>query len=238
MGACAATPEPPASPPTIDIEPIVPLRPAPWPTPDPPRPMPRLARCSATRAETSDAGEALRAILPEMRRALDRCGEIRRRWPQAYGGSVRVMIARTESCGFRVLVNEATLGDRTTEACIAGAVSNAVTRKPPSSVDPNVVITFVFGDQVEATKLAPDAASTALAPQREAIARCKHGVDKTFTATAWLQRDDAGGLRVASAGIAPVVADDVRAADCLIDRVKALKLPLAGREPIKVTFEL
>ncbi len=131
-----------------------------------------------------------------------------------------------------------TLGDRVTEKCILGALAKAPWPKPTGG-EAEIRKSFAFdvGDARDPANWAPDKMFEAIARADGDIARCKAGVPGKFAVTAYVIPDGKGG-KVESAGVAPPSKEGEAKVDCIVDVVRAMKVPSPGSYAAKVSFSL
>jgi hypothetical protein len=134
-------------------------------------------------------------------------------------------------------LEQSSLGDRETEKCMLGALSNhswpaplggemGIARKgfdfdPPNDVRPPI-------------EWPAERASSALKARSSAIQKCKGSASGSFHATLYVDTSGA----VLAAGVAPPDEQGEGAVDCLVGVLKETRFPSPGSWPAKVQTEL
>jgi hypothetical protein len=159
---------------------------------------------------------------------------------------------------------ESTLGDRETEKCILDVLGRASWPQPQGG-EAEVRNGFGWGPGGERapTPWGPEKVIGALDDAKDVkkdVQKCKAGVKGDFIVTAYVEHDDSapaapakpengkkkhgkkagkdGGGKFKSLGIIPPNKDGADKVDCIVDALKALKLPSPGSYPAKVTFPI
>ncbi len=136
-------------------------------------------------------------------------------------------------------LEQSTIGDRATEKCMVGALTDAEWPRPEGGeAEVHQGLAFDPPSGVRAaTDWSGDRVAAALAKKSGAVSACKTHGDGTFQATAYVKADHGAGHVVTSGASAPsaAAAADI---DCLLGVVSSLKLPNPGSYPAKVSFSL
>ncbi len=131
-----------------------------------------------------------------------------------------------------------TLGDRATEKCILDALAKAPWPRPVGG-EAEIRKSFLFdvGDAREPANWAPDKMFEAIARADADVGKCKAGVSGKFAVTAYVVPDGKSG-KVESVGVAPPSKEGEAKVDCIVDVVRAMKVPSPGSYAAKVSFSL
>jgi hypothetical protein len=136
-------------------------------------------------------------------------------------------------------VEQSTLGDHETEACMLEVLDSASWPLPDGG-DAEVHQGLGFDPPPDArppTDWSESRVAQAVQRSSAAASACKQHAQGTFQVTAYVGPDHGAG-RVLAASVAPASAKAVPDADCLLGVVKAMKLPSPGSYPAKVSFSL
>jgi hypothetical protein len=136
-------------------------------------------------------------------------------------------------------LEDSTLGDRDAEKCMLSVLEGAAWPKPRGGeaevrrdlrfdADPGVRPPVEWG---------ADKMTVALAKQAAALEACKAGVASKVKVTAYVEPSGKEG-RVHAAGASAADKDAATKLDCVVETVKALKVPSPGSYVAKVTFSL
>ncbi len=136
---------------------------------------------------------------------------------------------------------QSTLGDRETERCVL-EVARSVSWPKPLGGEGIAERSFDVDPSVEPVQWKAEKVRSARKSLGQKLDKCYREVigsarvpeEGAFTATAYI---DARG-KVVAAGVAPPHAAGERAADCLVDALRATKFGSPGRKAAKVTFEI
>jgi hypothetical protein len=161
---------------------------------------------------------------------------------------------------------DSTLGDRETEKCILGTLSNASWPKPEGG-EAEVRSGFGWGPggEREPTSWPSDKITLALVEAKDVrkdVDKCKDGVKADFSVTAYVEMGDSGdkpgdkhekptpkrgkkgnnnkamGGRFKAIGVSAKSKEGAEKIDCIVEALKPLDLPSPGSYAAKVTFSL
>jgi hypothetical protein len=153
------------------------------------------------------------------------------------GGDIAFSVEVDSGGAASIFAKETTLGDRSTETCMIGALQKAPWPLPVGGKVGTAENGFGFemtGDVRPPVPWDSGEVSDVLNENADALEQCKSGTRGSFTATVYVDRDG----RAMSAGISPPDKDGERQVDCLIDVLVGATYPSPGSWPAKVTFSL
>jgi hypothetical protein len=138
-----------------------------------------------------------------------------------------------------VVLEDSTMGDVETERCMVEAVNNAQWPIPRGGQEAEARKGYSFdaGDEREPARWGPEKVQAAVAKHDSDLKKCTAGVTGTFKITVYVEPEKKDG-KVLSVGVAPPSNEAVSKVDCIVDAVKAMKLPSPGGYLAKATFSL
>jgi hypothetical protein len=138
-----------------------------------------------------------------------------------------------------VVLEDSTMGDVDTERCMVDAVNNAQWPLPRGGQEAEARKPYGFnaGDEREPALWGPDKVQAAVAKQDAALKKCTAGVTGSFKITVYVEPEKKDG-KVLAVGVAPPNKEAASKVDCIVDVVKAMKLPSPGGYLAKATFSL
>jgi len=184
--------------------------------------------------------KATAATFQRLQGKLDRCYKTGLTRIDYLEGDVKVFLRvgqeGTVKYGY---LEDSTIGDRDTEKCMMDVLTTASWPKPDGG-EAEVRNNFGFdapGDVRPPTSWNADRLAEELGKNDEKFQKCKAGVKGSFRATAYVEPDGKQG-KFQSLGIVPPSKEGVDKIDCLLDAIKAIKLPSPGSYAAKVSFVL
>lgn len=137
-------------------------------------------------------------------------------------------------------LEESNIGDRETERCIVGLLSDARWPRPEGGPQAELRSSFGFdapGDVRAPDEWGVDKIAAALGQHTTQFEKCTEGTSARFKITAYVEPDGKSG-RVQAVGVATSSEKGAERVDCVADIVKKMKLPSPGGYAAKVRFEL
>ena len=136
-------------------------------------------------------------------------------------------------------VEQSTLGDYSTEKCLLDAIEGTQWPKPiggDATVEHEE--TFQPGEARQPADWDPDKVAATLGKHKKDTDKCTASAPNTkFSVTAYVVPEGKGG-KVIAVGVAMSNKDGVEQAQCIVDAVKAMKMPSPGSYHAKVAFGL
>ena len=155
-------------------------------------------------------------------------------------GDVKFFLRLTQDAAVKfAYIEESNLGDRATERCMLDAIGSASWPKPKGG---EAEIRNGIGFDAAADVRRPadwnsDKLAAVLGKSDAVFAKCREGISGSFKVTAYVEPDGKNG-KVQAVGVAPPSKEGETKVDCVVDAVKALKLPSPGSYAAKVSFVL
>jgi hypothetical protein len=136
-------------------------------------------------------------------------------------------------------LEQSTLGDRETERCLLDTLTQAQWPEPEGG-EAEVRKTMGF-DPPGDVRLPADWSADRIAAllggkEGETLAQCREGASGVFRVTAYVAPAGKKDGKVLAAGVAPPSKEGAEKADCIVDAVKAMKMPSPGSYAAKVSF--
>ncbi|HEY1954640.1 MAG TPA: hypothetical protein VGH28_03495 [Polyangiaceae bacterium] len=136
-------------------------------------------------------------------------------------------------------VEQSTLGDFDAERCLLDAIEGAQWPKPiggDATVERD--LTFDPGEARQPADWDPDKVAASVGKKKKDFDKCvQNAPNAKFTVTAYVAPRGKAG-KVVAAGVATSSKEGGAQVQCILDVVKALKLPSPGSYPAKVAFGL
>lgn len=136
------------------------------------------------------------------------------------------------------VLEDSTMGDLETERCMVSAINAASWPIPRGGPEAEARKGYGFdaGDEREPAQWGPDKVQAAVA-KSDALKKCTSGVTGSFKVTIYVEPDKKDG-KVLSVGVVPPNKEAQEKVECIVDAVKAMKLPSPGGYLAKATFSL
>jgi hypothetical protein len=195
---------------------------------------------------------------------LEKCHQEGRQRVEYLSGDVKIFLRIDQAGKVRYgWLEESTLGDHETEACIFGALRRASWPKPTGG---EAEVRYGFGwdpgDERAPTPWGPEKVLGALEAGHDVqkdVKKCKAGISGDFIVTGYVEHDDepepasakpgkkhgkrgaaeaAGAGKWKSLGVSPPNKEGAEKVECVVDALKPLRLPTPGGYAAKVTFAL
>lgn len=186
--------------------------------------------------------KAVERTFAKLQGALDKCHAQGRDRVELLSGDVKVFLRVDQAGKVRWgYFEDSSLGDRETEKCILAVFSGASWPKPEGG-EAEIRHGFGWGPGGERAPTAwgPEKASKAVEESKDAkkdVEKCKAGVSGDFKVTAYVEPDGKNG-KFLGIGVVPPNKEAADKVDCVVEALKAVKLPSPGSYPAKVTFSL
>jgi hypothetical protein len=133
---------------------------------------------------------------------------------------------------------ETTLGDVETEKCMLEAILHAPWPQPRGGeAETRTSFGFESGDARAPSPWGAEKVQSALTKSDADLKKCTSGLTGTVKVTAYVEPDGKEG-KVLAVGVATPNKEAAAKVDCIVDAVKAMKLPSPGSYLAKVTFQL
>ncbi|MBX3181077.1 MAG: hypothetical protein KIT72_15660 [Polyangiaceae bacterium] len=184
-----------------------------------------------------DPGEVtatFQAALPD----FERCMAEGARQVEFLGGGVEFELKIDRAGALtEAFVSRSSLGDRTTEDCLLGALRKRTWPKPQGGEHGLAKKAFDF-DQINDVRppvlWSAEQVTDALAGARSELDQCKNGAQGSFEATVYVGTEG----QPLGVGLSQTDAADAGAVRCLVGVLRGLTFPSPGSWPSKVSFQL
>ncbi len=184
-----------------------------------------------------DPGEVtatFQAAMPD----FERCMAAGARQVEFLGGGVEFELKIDRAGALTdAFVSRSSLGDRSTEDCLLGALQKRTWPKPQGGEHGLAKKGFDF-DQINDVRPAvlwsADQVTDALSGARSELDQCKSGAQGSFEATVYVGTEG----QPLGVGLSQTDAADAGAVRCLVGVLRGMKFPSPGSWPSKVSFQL
>jgi hypothetical protein len=215
------------------------------PPPKAPEPAPQAVKPHKPRMSmSSELGQIdpaeTDAAFQKLQPALMGCYQDNLKRVEFLGGDVKFYLRVAQDGTAKwVFLEDATLGDRTTERCMLDLAMSAHWPTPEGGeAEVHKSLGFDPPSNVRApADWSGDRVAATIGMHSADVAKCKAGASGAFHVTAYVAPQGKGG-KVAAAGIAPPNQEGETKSDCLVDLVKKMKMPSPGSYAAKVSFTL
>ncbi len=137
-----------------------------------------------------------------------------------------------------IYFEESQIGDRETEKCVLDVLRDVAWPAPEGGeAEIHKGFGYDLRDAREPTPWGADKAAPHLASIADQVKHCRGSSKMSFTVTAYVEPDGKHG-KIAAVGVAASSKEAAEKADCIVDAVKAMKLPSPGGYAAKLTFSL
>ena len=158
-----------------------------------------------------------------------------------FSGSVKFFLRVGEDGRTKwTYLEQSTLGDYDAERCLLDAIEGTQWPKPiggDATVERD--LSFDPGDARQPADWDPDKVAATLGKHKKDTDKCTSPLPNTkFSVTAYVEPHGKGVGRVSGVGVALSNKDGIAGVQCIVDAVKAMKMPSPGSYPAKVAFGL